>query len=473
MPLCNLLPDINYYPSFIIHIKILYFVKNRFSMNTGSHSSKSSHALSIAIIGALFFIFGFVTWLNGILIPYFKISCELSDFEALIVAFSFYISYTIMALPAAWLLKKIGFKNGMMAGLMVMAFGTLVFVPAAITRTYALFLTGLFIMGTGLAVLQTASNPYITILGPRETAAVRISIMGICNKLAGAIAPLILAYFILHDGDTFLKNLEGLDELARSAALDNLAHRVINPYLVMTAVLFLLSLLVRFSPLPEIDLEKEQEETGLSAKTSILQFPHLIMGVAALFFYVGAEVIAGDTIIRYGLFLGVPLQSAKYFTSMVLVAMILGYSAGIILIPRVISQRTALLGCAALGILFSFLALLVPAHLRLDMPFIDLMTFSKVTLTIPVTVLFIALLGLANALVWPAIWPLAIHNLGGYIKTGTALLIMAIAGGALLPLLWGKLSDTMGSQQAYVILLPCYLIIMFYAVRGYKLKTWK
>ncbi|MBP1668297.1 MAG: glucose/galactose transporter, partial [Bacteroidetes bacterium] len=229
----------------------------------------------------------------------------------------------------------------------------------------------------------------------------------------------------------------------------------------------------KFSPLPEIDMEPEQADTGFSAKTSILQFPHLIMGVVALFFYVGAEVIAGDTIIRYGLSLGIPLQSAKYFTSMVLIAMIVGYIGGIVLIPKVLSQRTALLGCAMLGIVFSLLALLVPVHLQLSMPFIDLMTLSKVTLTIPLTVFFIALLGLANSLVWPAIWPLAIHNLGGYIKTGTALLIMAIAGGALLPLLWGKLSDTLGSQQAYVVLLPCYLIILFYAVRGYKLRTWK
>jgi MFS transporter, FHS family, L-fucose permease len=270
-----------------------------------------------------------------------------------------------------------------------------------------------------------------------------------------------------------INTLKGLDDVTRNAVLDNLARRVINPYLVMSGVLFLLGLLVKFSPLPEIDMEQEQENKEFSAKTSILQFPHLVMGVVALFFYVGAEVIAGDTIIRYGLSLGIPLQSAKYFTSMVLIAMIVGYIAGIILIPRVISQRMALFGCAVLGILFSLLALFVPPHLQLSMPFIDLMTFSKVFLTIPLTVLFIAMLGLANSLVWPAIWPLAIHNLGGHIKTGTALLIMAIAGGALLPLLWGKLSDTVGSQQAYAILIPCYLIILYYGVRGYKLRTWK
>ncbi|MBN2275564.1 MAG: sugar MFS transporter [Bacteroidales bacterium] len=442
-------------------------------MNSHVGEIKRNYILSIAIIGALFFIFGFVTWLNGILIPYFKISCELTDFEALIVAFAFYISYTIMALPSAWVLKKTGFKNGMMAGLMVMAVGTMVFIPAALTRTYAVFLTGLFIMGTGLAILQTASNPYITILGPRETAAVRISIMGICNKLAGAIAPLILAYFILGDGDAFIKNLEGPDDIARNAALDGLARRVINPYLVMSGILILLGFLVKLSPLPEIDSEPEQEDNTTTAKKSILQFPHLILGAVALFFYVGAEVIAGDTIIRYGLALEVPLESAKYFTSLVLTAMIVGYLAGILLIPKIISQRVALIGCAILGIVFSLLTLFVPSHLKLSMPFIDLMTFEKVTLVIPYTVLFIGLLGIANALVWPAIWPLAIHNLGRFIKTGTALLIMAIAGGAILPLIWGKLSDSIGSQQAYLLLLPCYLIIFYYAFRGYKLKTWK
>jgi FHS family L-fucose permease-like MFS transporter len=240
----------------------------------------------------------------------------------------------------------------------------------------------------------------------------------------------------------------------------------------MSGILFFLGLLVKLSPLPEIDMEQEQEDITVSAKNSIVQFPHLILGAVALFFYVGAEVIAGDTIIRYGLALNIPLQSAKYFTSLVLIAMIAGYLSGILLIPRLISQRVALIGCAILGIAFSLLALFVPAHLKLNLPFMDLMTFKKVILEIPYTVLFIALLGLANSLVWPAIWPLAIHNLGRFIKTGTALLIMAIAGGAILPLLWGKLSDSVGSQQAYYILLPCYLIILYYAIRGYKLKTW-
>ena len=413
---------------------------------------QSSYILSIAIIGALFFIFGFVTWLNGILIPYLKIACELSNYQALFVAFAFYISYFVMALPSSWLLKKTGFKQGMMLGLWVMAIGTLLFVPAALTRTYGLFLTGLFVMGTGLSVLQTASNPYATILGPRESAAKRISILGICNKLAGAIAPVILAYYILHDGDAFVQNLATLSDSAKSAQLDALAERVIGPYIVMTIVLFLLGIGIRFSPLPEIDTEDESESrnNALSGRKRILDFPHLLAGVVALFFYVGAEVIAGDTIIRYGISLGIEISVAKAFTSYTLISMVVGYIIGIILIPKYISQRLALLYSGVAGVLFTLGAV-----------------FTQGT----TSVFFIAILGLANALVWPAIWPLAIHNLGSFIKTGSALLIMAIAGGALLPLVWGKLADLWGSQQAYWMLIPSYLIIIYYATSGYQLRN--
>lgn len=433
-----------------------------------------NYILSISIIGIFFFIFGFVTWLNGILIPYLKISCELSDFQALFVAFAFYISYTVMALPSSWILKKTGFKNGMMVGLWVMALGTLIFIPAALMRTYSVFLLGLFVLGTGLAILQTASNPYITIIGPRESAARRISIMGICNKVAGAIAPLILAYFILHDGDAFLLSLSGMDDTDRALALDGLAQRVIGPYLVMTGVLFLLGLLIRFAPLPEVEVEQDADaDTGYAAsKSSIFQFPHLILGVMTLFFYVGVEVIAGDTIIRYGNSIGVPLESAKYYTSLVLMAMVLGYIIGIITIPKLLSQKNALGWSGILGILFTLLAITVPAEATFTIPFIDLMNLRGIELILPYSVLFIALLGLANALVWPAVWPLAIHDLGRFIKTGSALLIMAIAGGAILPLLWGYLSDVWGSQQAYWLAVPCYLVIVYYAWWGHKIRKW-
>jgi MFS transporter, FHS family, L-fucose permease len=436
--------------------------------------SRKGYLISITIIGIFFFIFGFVTWLNGILIPYLKIACEITNFEALFVTFAFYISYTVMALPSSWILKKTGFKKGMSVGLIVMALGSLVFVPAAMTRTFGLFLSGLFIMGTGLAILQTASNPYITIIGPRETAARRISIMGICNKLAGAIAPLVLAYFIFSDGDAFIKSLQGMDAAAKATALDGLAARVIGPYIVMTVVLLLLGLLIRFAPLPEVEDEKESEEelASNSGKTNIFQFPHLILGAIALFFYVGIEVVAGDTIIRFGMALNIPIESAKYFTSLVLVAMVIGYIIGILLIPKVLSQKNLLALSAISGLIFTGLALMMPVSAAISFPFIDLMTFQKVELLLPYTVLFVALLGLSNAIVWPAIWPLAIHGLGRFIKTGSALLIMSIAGGALLPLLWGYITDIASAQQAYWVGVPCYLFILYFAVYGHKVTRW-
>jgi len=419
-----------------------------------NQTKSNGYLIPIIIIGALFFIFGFVTWLNGILIPYFKISCELTDFEATFVAFAFYISYAIRALPASWVLKKTGFHKGMTVGLLVMSVGTLIFIPAAYSRAYWMFLSGLFVMGTGLALLQTASNPYITIIGPRESAAKRISIMGICNKLAGAIAPLILAYYILQDGDSFVQSLSTMDSAAKELALNSLSHRVIGPYLVMTAILVLLGIFVRYAPLPEIDMEQESDSSNdqINSKTSIFQFPQLILGAIALFFYVGAEVVAGDTIIRYGISQGIEISTAKAFTSYTLVTMIVGYLLGIVLIPKYISQRFALQASAVLGILFTFGVILTEGSM---------------------SILFLALMGLANALVWPAIWPLAIHDLGKFIKTGSAILIMAIAGGAILPLVWGKLSDIYNPQIAYIILIPSYLIILYYSIWGYKLRNWK
>jgi len=409
---------------------------------------------SITIIGILFFIFGFVTWLNGILIPYLKIACELTTFESLLVAFAFYISYFVMALPSSWVLSKTGFKKGMMVGLLIMSVGALIFIPAAMTRTYSVFLAGLFVMGTGLAILQTASNPYITIIGPRETAAKRISIMGICNKVAGAIAPLILAYFILSDGDAFVLKLQTMSIAEKAVALDELASRVISPYIVIAVILAILGVMVRYSPLPEVETEPEEavDKDVATSRTSIFHFPHLWLGALALFLYVGVEVIAGDTIIRYGISLGIPIAEAKIFSTYTLISMIVGYVfIGIILIPRVISQRTALTWSAVMGVIFTILAV---------------STEGKTS------VLFVALLGLANALVWPAMWPLAIHDLGKFIKTGSSILIMMIAGGALLPLLWGRISDLFpeNPQYAYWVCVPCYLYILFYSLRGYRIK---
>jgi FHS family L-fucose permease-like MFS transporter len=268
-----------------------------------------------------------------------------------------------MALPSSYLLGRTGFKSGIMLGLIIMAAGTLIFIPAALSRMYVLFLSGLFVMGFGLALLQTAVNPYITILGRRETAAVRFSIMGICNNLAGAIGPLVLAYYILDDADSFIANLKELNEAGHVAALNELAGRAVAPYIVMTAVLLILGFLVKFSPLPEIDKEPDEnpgEETESTGKSTVFQFPHLILGAIALFFYVGSEVVAGNTIFSYGISLGLPIASAKVFTTMVMVAMLIGYVLGIILIPRIVSYHTVLKISAVLGMTFTLLAILIP-----------------------------------------------------------------------------------------------------------------
>ena len=433
--------------------------------------SRKDYVFSISIIGLFFFIFGFVTWLNGILIPFLRTACELNDFEAYFVTFAFYVSYFIMALPSSAVLKKTGFKNGMSLGLWIMAAGALIFIPAAMTRTFGLFLLGLFVEGTGLALLQTAVNPYITIIGPPESAAKRISIMGIANKFAGAIAPIILASIILKDSKILQEKLaQAVDAATRTTLLDELSGRVIMPYIVMAVILVLLGLFIRVAPLPEVDTDAEDTVSGESnaKKTSIWQFPHLLLGVVALFFYVGVEVIAGDTIIRYGQSIGIAMESAKYFTSLTLLSMILGYVLGITLIPKYITQVTALKLCTILGVIFSLGAILTPAHLVFSMSFIDIMTFKSIQLVLPVTVLFVALLGLANALVWPAMWPLALNGLGRFTKTGSAMLVMAIAGGALIPLSYGKLAVIFSTQSAYWICVPAYLIIMYYAFIGHK-----
>jgi FHS family L-fucose permease-like MFS transporter len=404
----------------------------------------------IFIIGTLFFVFGFLTWIGSVLIPYLKIACQLNSVASYLVAFSFYISYMVMAIPAAALLQRTGYKKGMTLGLLLMAVGAALFIPAALSRSYISFLTGLFIQGAGLAILQTASNPYITILGPMESAARRISIMGICNGIAGVIAPLILGAIILQDADGITARLAGMTADQKNDVLNMLAHRVVVPYLVIAVVLVVLAILVHLSGLPELDTDEGDEAVGIAnlSKTSILQFPHLLLGVATLFLYVGVEVIAGDSIINYGPSQGIPLSTAKFFTSCTLGFMLLGYVIGIIIIPKYISQVWVLKISSLLGLIFSCFALLTSGY---------------------ISVAFIALLGLANSLVWPSIWPLAINGLGRFTKTGSSLLIAAVGGGALLPLLYGWLAGHYSPQHAYAMLLPCYLCIFYYAMAGHKI----
>lgn len=419
--------------------------------NRQSSSLKPPQVKPLVIIGALFFIFGFVTWLSSVLIPYLQIACELNNFQSYLVAFAFYISYFVMAVPSAWLLKITGFKKGMSVGLLLVAGGSLLFVPAAKYREYLIFLIGLFVQGAGLAVLQTASNPYVTILGPNESAARRMSIMGICNGIAGIIAPALLGAVILNNADEITAQLLHLPEIEKVALLDALAQKVILPYLAITFLLVLLALMIYRSGLPEINEEPEEQLTTdtqtLPDKSNVFQFPHLLFGVLTLFVYTGVEVIAGNTIISYGVDQGISLSTAKFFTSLTLIGMLLGYFIGIVCIPNYISQRKALQLSAGLGIIFGLSAL-----------------FTKGM----VSVGFIALLGLANSLVWPSVWPLALAGLGKFTKIGSSLLVMAISGAALIPLLYGWLADVVSPQQAYWVVIPCYLLIGWYAFFGYR-----
>ena len=419
------------------------------AQGTVSAASKS-YTGPLIIIGSLFFIFGFVTWVNGTLIPYLKIACELeTDFQAFLVTTAFFIAYTVMAIPSSFVLRATGYKKGMAIGLFIMAVGALVFIPAAQTRNFNLFLVGLFIIGTGLALLQTASNPYVTIIGPPESAATRISVMGICNKIAGILAVYIFGYITLNDADALVESLKTMDAAARDARLDELASRVIVPYMIIAAVLVVLAVAILFSTLPDIKEEGNDEVKAAATphKSSVLEFPHLVLGVAALFLYVGVEVIAGDTIITYGRSLGIPLEEARNYTNWTLGFMLVGYVVGIVAIPKYLSQAKALAICAVLGVIFTALA----------------MTTSG-----KVSVGFIGALGLANALMWPAIFPLAIRGLGKFTKMGSALLIMAIAGGAILPPAYGKLADLWNAQMAYIIAFPCYAFILYYALKGHK-----
>ncbi|MEO8149847.1 MAG: sugar MFS transporter [Bacteroidia bacterium] len=417
-----------------------------------STQTQKSNLLPIIIMGAFYFIFGFATWLNGTLIPYLKIACELNDFQSYLVATAFYISYFVMALPSSWVLKKTGLKNGMMLGLFVMAVGALVFVPAANTRTYSIFLLGLFIIGTGLSLLQTAANPYVSILGPIDSAAKRISIMGICNKVAGTLAPLILGAIILSDADILTEQLKTMDAVSKVAKLNELASRVITPYTIMAIILVGLAMLVKFSGLPDIETESEREEETVSNKTSVFQFSNLTFGLIALFLYVGVEVISIDTLTNFGTSLGMPLSKAKYLPSYTLGAMTIGYIISILTIPKIVKQEVVLAVSAVLGVVLAFGAIATPGIAAIG---------------------FIALLGFANAVMWPAIFPLAIHATGKYLKTASALLIMCIVGGAILTPLYGGLAGVkeIGTQNAYCIMVPCYLYILWYAVAGHKVNV--
>jgi glucose/galactose transporter len=413
--------------------------------------------IAMGILAILFFIFGFVTWLNGSLIPFLKILCDLTTFQALFVTFAFYIAYTVMAMPMSYLLERIGYRNSMALGLFIMACGSMLFIPAALSQEYLLFLLALFTLASGLTLLQNASNPYVVLLGDIESAAARISFMGLVNKGAGVIAPLVFSALVFSD-------LAPLETLNSEEALDALAAQLITPYIIMASMLFGLIFLIKFTPLPHIELD---EEDTLD-RSSVFAFPQVVLGALALFFYVGIEVIAGDTIGLYGQSLGV--GNASSLTSFTMVFMVLGYLIGLFFIPRYLSQQKALLFSSLFGMLFIF-GIVNSSETSTA---ISYFLWGKSSLPLlPDSLFYVALLGLSNALVWPSIWPLALEGLGKYTAKASALLIMAIAGGAVLPLVFGRLSESFGTiQDAYSLGFVCYFFIMMYALFWHKKVTW-
>lgn len=422
-----------------------------------SSEVRPNYTIPLAIIGVLFFTFGYITWTNGVLIPFLKIVCNLKeDWQAFLVTSAFYMAFTFLAIPSSAILRKTGFKNGMILGLVIAALGSLVFIPAAYSRTFGLFLVGLFIQAMGITLLQTASNPYASILGPIESAAKRISVLGICNKSAGILVPLILGAVILGDADTLELQLASVTtEVERNALLDQLAARIIMPYIVLAVFLVLVGVLIRFSHLPHLEEATEDEvaDTGVktTTKTSVLQFPNLVFGVLAIFLYVGAEVIAGDAIGQFGRSLGISLEEAKHFTSYTMAAMLVGYVVGIIAIPRFITQEKALTYSAILGLILTALSIFSEGY---------------------TTIYLMAAMGLANALMWPAIFPMGIRGLGRFTKIGSALLIMGISGGAVLPIVFARASPAAHPQQGFWVVGVCYVYILYYAVAGHNKKSW-
>jgi glucose/galactose transporter len=417
------------------------------STAAASPSAAARPIVSIAIIGGLFFIMGWFTWLNGPLISFVQLAFDLDVVNAFLVTFVAYLSYFVWALPASAILDRTGMKKGMAIGLWVMAAGAVAFGQFCTQRWYPGALGGLFVIFAGLAILQTASNPYISVLGPIESGAQRIAVMGICNKIAGILAPIVLGTVVLHGMGDIATQVAAADAAGKERLLNEFAASIHVPYLLMAGVLALLGVAILFSPLPDVRAERGAS-AGADGGKSLFQFPHVWLGALAIFVYVGAEVMAGDAIGTYGSGFNIPVDQTKFFTSFTLGGMLLGYIVGFVTIPKFISQQRYLAISAVLGVAFTLGAYFTTGYLSVG---------------------FVAALGFANAMMWPAIFPLAIHGLGRLIERGSALLIMGIAGGAVIPQLFALLKQHLHFQLVFLLLMvPCYLYILYYARRGHR-----
>ena len=399
----------------------------------------------LMIVGVVFFMIGFGVGISGFLTPALRSAFDLTTVQSYLVTAAIFSAFLIFGRPTGWVIKKIGYRRAMMIAFFVMALGMLLFVPSSKSVSFPLFLVALFVGGIGNTLLQGAVNPYITIIGPLDTAAVRMSLMGIMNKLAWWMAPLFLGLFI------DLSNVNVDD--------------IILPFYIVTGILAVLGIFVYFAPLPEVKAEGEDEDDASAVssyaanKTSIWQFPHLLLGVFTLFLYVGIETLPMASIIDFARATFGDAPNMEGYSKFVTLGLVAGYIFGVIAIPRFVSQQKALIAFAFLGIAASLLLIYLPANYA-----------------------FFALLlaSFANSLMWPAIWPLAMKDLGKFTKVGGSLLVTAIFGGAVIPLIFGFIVDAVKTteqavvanyQTAYWVMVPCYAFILYFAVSGHKIRT--
>ncbi|WP_217876111.1 N-acetylglucosamine MFS transporter NagP [Pseudoalteromonas shioyasakiensis] len=426
------------------------------------NNTKQSIWLPMVLAGSMFFILGCITWLNGAITPFLQQMLELSPLQASFIISSFYIAVTVAGIPSAMLIKRVGYKNGMAIGCAIMALSALMYIPAAKLQMIEIFLFAQLMIGVGQTVLQTAVNPYVVKMGSEKSAAVRVCIMGLLNKFAGVIVPVIFAAVVVSGV------VDGAGKLSQEQK-DIMANSLIMPYVLIAALIMLFAAFAKFAPLPDLVFDEDETSNGKGEIKETLAHPHLVLGVVGIALYVAVEVIAADTIGSYALQIGVADYSVM--TSYTMACMLIGYAIGILTIPRFMSQQTALLMSGIAGIITVMLVVL-GSNDSFIISNLLLVPFGGPQLPDPL--LCIALLGFANAMVWPAIWPLALAGLGRLTGTASGLLIMGIAGGALGPLLIGLGNVAgLGAQGAYIVMIPSYVFILFYALKGHKMKSWK
>ena len=399
------------------------------------NTTKKTLIVPMLIIGSMFAVLGFALGINAFFVPFVKEAFNISITMSYLVMTATFLSFVVFGIPSGVIIKKFGYKGGMIIAFLIMALGFYLIAPAAKIVSFPMLLVALFVSGMGQALLTGAVNTYVTILGPEESAASRIALMGICSKTFYAVASLSLAVFM------------NLTEVR--------LEDTILPFYIISGVLVIMGILYYYAPLPEIKAIGEDDTNDdievsvyANSKTSIFQFPHLLLGVFAIFFDIGLEYIALGSINDYATKLGLP--SPENYVWLVSGGMVIGYLAGVLLIPKYMSQGTALLASTISGIAVTLGILIFP---------------------VGISIYLVAILGLANALMWPAIWPLAIADLGKFTKMGSSFLVTGIIGGAFLPLLFGYIADVKSYQMAYIVCIPAYLYIMYYALWGSKIRT--